>query len=110
MKKGEVWSVDLPKSGGKEQMGSRPSVIIANVEANIAIIIPFTSNTQALRFNHTIKINPTDENGLKSDSIALVFQIRAIDKQRLMGRIGKLENKHLVTIDKMLLEMFDLSH
>ncbi|MBM2814879.1 MAG: putative transcriptional modulator of MazE/toxin,MazF [Ignavibacteria bacterium] len=109
MKKGEIWTIDLPQTSGNEQMGARPSVIIAETEANIAIIIPFTSNKQALRFRHSIIIEPTAQNGLKTESIALIFQIRAIDKQRLINKIGEIETKHLNSIDKMLLEMLKLS-
>ena len=57
MKKGDIWSVELPFSNGHEQAGQRPVVILAETEANIGIIVPFTSNLQALRFPIQLKLN-----------------------------------------------------
>ena len=87
MKKGEIWTIDLPNSSGTEQMGNRPTVIIAEVDANIAIIIPFTSNLQALRYSNTLLVEPSEKNGLKLESILLLFQIRAIDKNRILKKL-----------------------
>jgi mRNA interferase MazF len=109
MKKGDIWSIDLPNSSGTEQMGNRPSVIIAEVDANIAIIIPFTSNMQALCYSNTLLVEPSLENGLKSESILLIFQIRAIDKNRIIKKIGILEDTHLEKLDQMLKNMLKLS-
>ena len=75
MNKGEIWLVELPASNGYEQAGTRPVIILADTESNITIIIPFTSNIQALRFPNTIEIAPSKENGLNGKSIALIFQI-----------------------------------
>jgi len=108
MKKGEIWLVEIPKSNGHEQEGSRPSLVLAETEANIVIIIPFTSNIQALRFPHTIEIKPSKRNGLSSLSIALIFQIRAIDKRRLGKKIGNLEDSYLQEADKILKQLLVL--
>ena len=102
MRKGEIWLVEIPTTNGHEQTGKRPVAILADTEPNIAIIIPFTSNLQALRFPHVIEVNPSKENGLAAKSIALVFQIRAIDKKRLINKIGLLEISIINKIDKML--------
>jgi mRNA interferase MazF len=41
-----------------------------------------------MRFAGTTLIRPTAENGLRQASVALVFQIRAIDRHRIQERIG----------------------
>jgi mRNA interferase MazF len=41
-----------------------------------------------MRFAGTTLISPTAENGLRQASVALVFQIRAIDRRRMQERIG----------------------
>ena len=108
MKKGEIWLVEFPSTNGHEQTGNRPVIILADTESNISIVIPFTSNLQALRFSHTLEIKPTKSNGLTALSIALIFQIRAIDKKRLTKKIGELDNQNLKEIDsiiKMLLKI-----
>jgi len=102
MKKGEIWSVELPLSVGHEQTGTRPAVIMADLEANICIIIPITSNIQALRFPHTIEIKKSERNGLETDSVGLIFQLRAIDKSRLKKKAGDLENSILTQIDDVI--------
>ena len=108
MKKGEIWLVELPSADGHEQIGTRPCIILAETEANIAIVIPFTSNIQALRFPHTLEVRPSKTNALSSISIALLFQVRAIDKRRLMKKIGSLEEKTLKEIDEKLRKILSL--
>ena len=92
MKKGEIWLVEIPSTNGHEQAGKRPAIVLADTEANIVIIIPLSSNLQALRFPHTLEIKPSSKNGLQLVSVALVFQIRAIDKKRLVSKIGEIDN------------------
>ena len=41
-----------------------------------------------MRFAGTTLIQPTAENGLQQASVALVFQLRAIDRRRIEERIG----------------------
>ena len=108
MKKGEIWLVELPFANGHEQAGTRPALILAETDANIAIVIPLTSNLQALRFLNAIEVKPTAENGLPEISIALVFQVRAIDKKRLKHKIGELENSVLKEIDSSLIKILRL--
>jgi len=109
MKKGEIWFVEIPTSGGHEQSGTRPVIVLSELEANMVIIVPFTSNMQALRFTNTIEINPSSKNGLKSKSIALVLQLRAIDKRRLKNKMGTIEDKTLDKIDSMIKKMLNLN-
>lgn len=88
MEKGEIWLVEFPVSDGHEQGGTRPVILVADTNTNIAVVIPLTSNLQALRFPHTFSIEPDRANGLSAESVALIFQIRAIDKRRLMKKMG----------------------
>ena len=108
MKKGEIWLVELPSAIGHEQAGTRPALILAETETNIVIIIPLTSNLQALRFVNAIEVKPTVTNGLSEISVALVFQVRAIDKKRLRHRIGELESPSLKEIDLSLKRILKL--
>jgi mRNA interferase MazF len=108
MKKGEIWLVELPQSITKEQAGNRPAVLIAEVDAGMAIIVPITSNIQALKFKNTLTIIPTKENRLKQTSVALTFQLRAIDGKRLIKKQGNIENKTLTEIQTMIKTMLKL--
>ena len=108
MKKGEIWSVTIPETNGHEQSGMRPVVVMSQVEVGVVMIVPFTSNLQALRFSHTIIVHPTEKNGLMQESVALVFQLRAIDQKRLKKKIGSLDQKILNKINEMIKNILKL--
>ncbi len=108
MKKGEVWLVDIPIANGHEQGGSRPVIVIADARASVAIVIPCTSNLQALRFPFTLQVSPSRVNGFHTASIVLVLQLRAIDKRRLHKKVGILEKKTLKEIDGMVKNLLDI--
>ena len=50
--------------------------------------MPLTTARAAMRFAGTILLQPTVENELRQSSVALVLQIRAIDRRRIEERIG----------------------
>ncbi|MDO8553324.1 MAG: type II toxin-antitoxin system PemK/MazF family toxin [Candidatus Micrarchaeota archaeon] len=107
MKKGEIWLFEFPSSNGHEQAGDRPAIVIsASSTANTVVIIPFTTNLQSLRFPSTLAVNQSKENGLIEESVALVFQIRAIDKKRMIKQVGSLESKYLKEIESMMKKLF----
>ena len=110
MKKGEVWFVDIPGIQGREQQGVRPVIILADLEANIVMIIPCTTKKTSLRFPNVIEMTPSKGNGLKEKSFLLVFQLRAIDKKRLIKKVGTIDNKLMSTIEKMIINMLKLTH
>jgi mRNA-degrading endonuclease toxin of MazEF toxin-antitoxin module len=47
------------------------------------LVVPLTSTRKALRFAGTTLIVATPESGLKNDSVALVFQCLAIDRNQV---------------------------
>jgi|LGOV01.1.fsa_nt_gb mRNA interferase MazF len=108
MKKGEIWNVVIPATNGHEQSGLRPVVVLSEVEVNVVLVVPFTCNVQALRFPHTINVYPTEKNALRQISVALVFQLRAIDQKRLRKKIGELEPEFLNKIEVMIRDILKL--
>ncbi len=100
MQKGEVWNVEIPATNGYEQIGSRPAIVLSNGEAGIVVIVSFTSKMQSLKYRYTVEIIASKQNGLKATSVALVFQLRAIDSKRLKEKIGTLDNKTMEEIEK----------
>jgi len=107
MKKGEIALVELPQIGGREQYGTRLSIIMAAPTPEILIIIPLTSNKSALRFPFTLLLQPSSANGLSEESIALIFQLRAVDKCRAAQKIGTLEKEKLKEIEKSIGKMLE---
>jgi mRNA interferase MazF len=84
---------------GREQFGTRPGIVVqadaADPQLPTTVIIPATSRLEAQRFPYTLTIQPSVLNGLDRPSVFLVFQARAIDKRRLIRRLGRLEDDEL---------------
>ena len=100
--------IDLSHGTGHEQYGKRPAVLISDTKTNIAIVVPITSNMEALKFPHTLIIAPDKQNKLDQKSIAMIFQLRAVDKTRITKIIGRLNKNIGDTLDKMIRKMLNL--
>jgi mRNA interferase MazF len=108
MRKGDVCVINLAVEVGHEQYGQRPAIVIADTGISILIVVPLTSNLEALRFPYTLAILPDKQNNLKQKSVALIFHIRAIDKSRVLKTIGKINKQAERKIDFILKEMLGL--
>jgi mRNA interferase MazF len=108
MARGDVLLVNLPSSEAREQSGRRPAVAVQTDVAGepMLMVAPVTSNLKALRFKFSVKVEPSDENGLDLPSVVMVFQIRAIDKTRILKVIGKLSAEDLAKVDAEIWKMF----
>lgn len=93
----DIFYADLSKGTMRsEQSGIRPVIIIQNDMGNkyspTVIVLPITSEIKKMNMpTHSI-IHKTYENGLSTDSMVLAEQIRVIDKNRLRGKIGYIDN------------------
>ena len=107
MARGDVLLVSLPPSDRREQSGRRPAVAVQTDQAGepMLIVAPVTSNLAALRFSFTVRVEPSPENGLTLPSIIMVFQMRAIDKARIIRRIGRVSNEDMERIDAEIWRM-----
>ncbi len=108
MKKGDICVIHLAAGIGHEQFGERPAILMSDSEADVATVIPLTTNREALRFHHALVILPDKQNNLKHESVALIFHIRAIDRTRISKIIGRINKKYQEKIDKTLREMLKL--
>ncbi len=102
MKVGDIHWIELPRANGHEQQGRRPAVILQDdgYAANLptVIVIPLSSAKNALRFAGTTVVRAEASSGLRTDSIALVFQCRAIDRIRIGERVGTVTGEELASI------------
>ena len=62
------------------------------------LVIPLSSAISALRFPGTTLIKADKKSGLRTDSVALVFQLRAIDRGRITEKIGVVSESEIVDI------------
>ena len=63
------------------------------------MVAPVTSSLAALRFAFSVRVEPSNENGLTTPSVVMVFQMRAIDKARIVRKIGRVSNEDMARID-----------
>ena len=70
--------------------------------AGMIIVVPLTTNLEALRFPYTLSILENSTNNLSQNSIALVFQLKSIDKKRVNKKIGRLGNQDMTKLEKNL--------
>lgn len=107
MARGDILLVSLPISDGREQSGTRPAVAVQTdvAGAPVLMIAPVTSNLNASRFTFSVQIEPSGENGLKQTSVVMIFQMRAIDKNRIVKKIGKLSDEDLEKVDAEIWRM-----
>jgi mRNA-degrading endonuclease toxin of MazEF toxin-antitoxin module len=86
---GELRWVEMPARGGHAQAGRRPAIIIQQTDTlPTVLLIPLTSQQDALRFAGTVLVEPDGRNGLRQPSVALVFQLTAVDKKFINARLG----------------------
>lgn len=111
MARGDVLLVNLPSSEGREQSGRRPAVAVQTALAGepMLMVAPITSNLKALRFKFSVRIEPSDENGLDLPSVVMIFQMRTIDKSRIIQTIGKLSVDDLEKVDDEIWQMLNIS-
>jgi len=105
VRRGEIWVVNLDPTIGHEIKKVRPAVIIQNDVGNkyspITIIAPLTS--QNIERIYPIDVLLTPENsGIEKFSKVLLNQIRAVDKKRLITKIGIVDEETIEKIDEAI--------
>lgn len=109
MNLGDIYWVEFPTGAGRAQAGRRPAIVLQD-EIAVAglptiLVIPLTSQQDALRFPGTVLIEPDADNGLPRISVALVFQLTAIDKRFLSDFLGKASDQTIAEIRSALDEL-----
>lgn len=110
MRRGEVWRVLLPTVPGHTQAGIRPAVIVQDDQAIASLptvlMVPFTGTQAALRFPGTLLVPPDGRNGLSVASVALVFQLTAVDQRDCLQLLGEIDT---ATLDLIFAELDKLT-
>lgn len=103
--RGDIFFADLSPVIGSEQGGRRPVVIIQNNIGNqhspTVIVAAVTSHTST-KARLPVHVELPDNVGLEKNCIALMEQIRTIDKSRLKNYVGKLDETTMHRLDKSL--------
>lgn len=103
---GDIYWVELPVRGGHAQAGRRPAIILQTISTlPTTLLVPLPSQMDALRFASTILVEPDQENGLRRPSVALVFQLTAVDSLFVTDRLGNVSEQVLEAIFSALDEL-----
>ncbi|MBD2771796.1 type II toxin-antitoxin system PemK/MazF family toxin [Iningainema tapete] len=101
-RRGEVYLVNFDPTIGAEIKKTRPALILQNDISNqyspITIVAAITSKFEESLYPTEILIK-SPEGGLEVDSVALLNQIRSIDKQRLIKHLGNLNPETMEKVD-----------
>jgi len=104
IKRGEMYYADLSPTVGSEQSGIRPVLVIQNDTGNFfsptVVVAAISGRTKKSRMpTHCLIPAGT---GLEISSVALLEQVRTIDKLRLHNYIGKLDEITMKGIDRAI--------
>src|SRR6056297_3384257 len=102
--RGDIWLVDLNPGIGHEQKGKRPALIISDdffneARAGMTIVLPITSKDKGISLH--VPLTP-DKTGLDVRSYVKTEDIRAISKERLDKRIGRVDSPIMDKISDIL--------
>ena len=101
-KRGEIWRVDFDPTVGSEIRKTRPAVVVSSDAAGrlpVKIVVPITGWNTAFANNiWHVNILPNATNGLTKESAVDVIQLRGVDTQRFIVRIGQVSSEELVEI------------
>jgi len=100
---GDVWLVTLDPTVGSEIRKTRPCVIISPPELHdylrTVIVAPMTTGNRPAPFRIPVSFEG-------KDGLILLDQIRTLDKQRLVRRLGAVERRTLRAILARLRDVF----
>ena len=108
-RRGEVWIVSLDPTIGHEIRKTRPAIVVTNDVYNthnwVVIVMPLTSHDHA-EYDQVL-IRPP-EAGITQPSVTLPDQLRAVDRRRLVQRLGKLKPQTMRQVNRSLRIVLDL--
>lgn len=103
--RGDLYYADLGCGIGSEQQGRRPVVIIQNNIGNKhspTVIVASITSKIGVKAKLPTHYYIGAEDGLELPSVALMEQLRTIDKRRLENYIGRLSTDHIEGLNHAL--------
>ena len=110
--KGDIYYAILDPIIGSEQNGTRPVIIIQNDIGNkyspTVLVAPITSKVKFKpHFPTHVVIKASGH--IKHNSIALLEQIRVLDKSRLISYIDSLTKEQIKNLDIGIMKSFNIT-
>ena len=112
IKQYEIWIADLNPQIGTEPGKTRPVLIVQTnllnqIPHSSTIICPITANVK--KDSDILRVHlKKGEANLHQDCDVMIDQIRAIDNNRLLNKVGDLPKKLIETVKENLMIIIDL--
>lgn len=103
MNKGDIILVPFPFTD-LSGLKNRPALVLLASAFDVTVAFISTQTKGSSPFD--LLVHPTTENGLKKDSIVRVSKIATLDKEIVLGRLGRLSTNDLTSIDLKLIQAF----
>ena len=104
--RGDLYLVEFDPARGHEIQKTRPAVIIQNDIGNrhssVTIVAAVTSKLSPTPFPVEVGVAPGKGNGLTLPSAINLGQIRSVDRERLVKRLGALDAATMRKVDEAL--------
>ena len=100
--RGDIWLVTFDPTVGSEMRKTRPAVVVSSDAMGglpVKLVAPLTDwkTHYAANLWH-VKVNPDPRNGLTKPSAVDTLQIRGMDRQRFIHKLGKISSSSLEEI------------
>jgi mRNA interferase MazF len=79
----------------------RPALVISSYQEDVVLLF-ITSHHKKMFFEHSLKVDPSRENGLKIESQIIISKIATLDRKMILGVLGTLEAGHFKKVQEKL--------
>ncbi|MBI3662508.1 MAG: type II toxin-antitoxin system PemK/MazF family toxin [Acidobacteria bacterium] len=111
VRRGDILLVSFDPTLGAEIRKTRPALVLQNDVANkhspITIVAAITSKFDLPLYLTEVLVK-APEGGLSLDSVVLLNQVRSIDRQQLVRRLGRLKPDTMARVDRAIQISFGL--
>src|SRR6266567_2830834 len=106
VRRGDVYLCSFDPTVGYEIRKTRPALVIQNDVGNryspLTIVAAITSTVSPVPYPVEVVIEPTTANGLDVRSSIRLDQIRTVDRQRLVRRLGVVDSATMAKVDEAI--------
>lgn len=105
IRRGDVFRIRLDPTVGNEIRKTRPGVVVSNDQAcrfdTVVQIVPVTSLSDRPIRRYEARLGSRDS-GLTKPSRAVANQIRTVAKERLLEKVGHLDDSEMSALEKAI--------
>lgn len=108
--RGDVWSINLDPTVGREQAGTRPALVVSvdkfnHGPADLVVVLPITSQDKKQPIHVPVK---PSEGGLSMLSFIKCDDIRSVSKRRLKQFCGTVSAQTMAEVEKRIRILLNL--